>query len=321
MPLRQSTPRGDRAAVAACAIALAVAIPVLRAQKPEPPTAAHVASSTLDRIRSTGQIRVGYRTDARPLSFRDESGQPSGYSVDLCGRMVETLRGHTGFTGLKAQWVPVAAENRFQLLEKREVDLLCGADTVTLSRRERVSFSIPIFPGGLGALVRSDSPARLREVLSGRGQTFRPVWRASASRVLEARAFTVVQGTTSVDWVAGRIRELEVIADVATAPDYETGIRSVLDRRADVLFGERAILFDLSRRHSGAQNLMVIDRQFTYEPIAIALGRDDEGLRLAVDRALSTIYRSGDFGGIFAKWFEEPDEGTLNFFRWTALPE
>ena len=65
----------------------------------------------------------------------------------------------------------------------------------------------------------------------------------------------------------------------------------------------------------------MLDRLFTYEPLALALPRGDEDFRLLVDRALSAIYRSGEIGDLYAGWFGEPDEAALTFFRLHTLPE
>jgi ABC-type amino acid transport substrate-binding protein len=184
-----------------------------------------------------------------------------------------------------------------------------------------VSFSIPIFPGGIGALVRSDAPARLREVLTGRGQTYRPTWRASAERALRSRDFSAVAGTTSEKWLTQRIQDLQVIADVSSVSSHDAGLQGVLDRKFDAFFGERAVLLDAARRHSAARDLMVIDRLFTYEPLALALRRGDESFRFLVDRTLSRFYASGEMGDLYTKWFGEPDESALAFFRWNTLPD
>jgi ABC-type amino acid transport substrate-binding protein len=78
---------------------------------------------------------------------------------------------------------------------------------------------------------------------------------------------------------------------------------------------------DAARRHGSARDLLVIDRLFTYEPLAIGCRRGDEDLRLFVDRTLSRLYGSGDMGGLYTKWFGEPDDTTLAFFRWNTLPD
>jgi ABC-type amino acid transport substrate-binding protein len=320
-PLRSAGARWHRATVAACAIALLGADPLLLAQKPPAAAAAptSAAAGTLARIRDAGRIRIGYRTDARPFSYRDESGQAAGYSVTLCQRIADAAKGEPGLSSMTVEWVPVTAEDRFRALQQNQIDLLCGAETVTLTRRAEVSFSIPIFPGGIGALVRADAPARLREVLSGRGQTFHPIWRGSATQILQARAFSAVEGTTSEKWLAERIRDLQVVTDISRVSGYDTGLQGVLDRRSDALFAERAVLLDAARRHASARDLVVLDRLFTYEPLALAFGRGDEDFRLLVDRTLSGLYSSGEMGGLYTKWFGEPDETTLSFFRWNTL--
>jgi putrescine:ornithine antiporter len=322
---RSAGPRGHRVWIAACALAFLATPPLVIAQKPpapqSPPAAAAAPSGTLDRIRSAGRIRLGYRTDARPFAYRDESGQAAGYSIALCQRIGDELKDEPGLAGVSVEWVPVTVDNRFRALQQGEIDVLCGAETVTLARRAEVDFSIPIFPGGVGALLRSDAPARLREVLAGRGQTYRPTWRASASQVLQARAFTAVAGTTAAKWLTERTQELQVVAALSTVDAYETGIRALLDRRSDAFFGERAILLDAARRHPSARDLTVLDRLFTYEPLALALGRGNDDFRLLVDRTLSRFYASGELGSLYVKWFGEPDESAMTFFRWNTLSD
>lgn len=301
----------SRRTTMAISMTVLLAAPILVAQG--------TPGGTLDRIRAAGKIRLGYRTDARPFAYKDDGGQPAGYSVALCHLVADAVKGEPGLSGVTAEWVPVTAEERFGALEQGRIDVLCGAETVTLERRAHVSFSIPIFPGGIGALVRADAPARLREVLSGRAQTYRPTWRASATQVLQARAFSAIQGTTADTWLASRIKELQVIAEVSRVNGYDAGIQALVDRRSDAFFGERAVLIDASRRHAAARDLQVIDRLFTFEPLALAFGRGDEAFRLLVDRTLSRTYGSGDISWLYTKWFGEPDDTTMTFFRWNTL--
>jgi ABC-type amino acid transport substrate-binding protein len=108
---------------------------------------------------------------------------------------------------------------------------------------------------------------------------------------------------------------------LTTVTSYEAGVSGVLDRSADVFFADRAILVDAAQSSSSADELLVVERLFTHEPIALALGRDDDDFRLVVDRALSKLYTSPEFETIYLKWFGEPDDATTSFFRMNALPE
>ena len=95
----------------------------------------------------------------------------------------------------------------------------------------------------------------------------------------------------------------------------------MLNREVRRLFGDRPILLDAANRGPSAEDLVVLERQFTFEPLALALARGDEDFRLLVDRTLSELYRSGEIAKLYAKWFGEPDESTLTFFQLSALPE
>jgi putrescine:ornithine antiporter len=283
--------------------------------------AAPASAGTLDQIKAGARIRLGYRTEARPLSYRDDAGQPAGYSVALCQHIAAAAKTELGLADLSIEWVPVTIETRFRALQQGEIDLLCGAETATLARRGEVSFSIPTFPGGIGVLLRADAPARLREVASGRPAEFRPYWRGTVGQVLQEQTFSVVRGTTSEGWLAGRAKDFQIAAKVAPVESYDAGVRGVLDRSINVFFGDRALLLDAVKRSPSARDLVVVDRLFTHEPLALALPRGDEDFRLLVDRTLSRLYKSGEIGGIYAKWCGEPDENALTFFRWNALPD
>lgn len=301
--------RKVRVAILAMAVLAAALAPV-----------AEAAGGTLDRIKESGRIALGYRADARPFSYKDESGKPAGYSVGLCQKVADQVKADLGLAALAVEWVPVTVDDRFRAVQEGKIDLLCGADSATLARRKDVSFSIPIFPGGIGAIVRSDASFRLKEVLSQQKPT-RPFWRGSPAQLLEQQTFSVLKGTTSEAWLAGRIGKLQIAAKVAPVDSYEAGIKRVLDRSSNVFFGDRAILVDAWRRSASPQDLQVLDRRFSDEAFALALARGDEEFRLAVDRTLSRYFMSDAFRETFAKSFGTMTDPVSTFFHLSALPE
>lgn len=277
-------------------------------------------ATTLERIRATGNLRLGYRSDARPFSYRDESNRPAGYVVSLCETVVDAI-GRSAGRSIRTEWMEVSAAGSVDAVTNGDVDLLCGATSETLERREQVSFSIAVFPGGIGALMRSDAPDRLRLVLEGRPVPSTPLWRGTPAHVLQHRVFSAVSGTTSEAWLNERIATFRILSEVSPVDSYEAGVERVLDRRSDVMFGDRAILLAAAASSHGADDLMVLDRLFTLEPVALAMARGDEELRLVVDRALSELYGTPEFGELYTGFFGEPDERVLLFYRISALPE
>jgi polar amino acid transport system substrate-binding protein len=277
---------------------------------------------TLDRIREAKKITFGYRTDARPFSYRDEKGAAAGYSVELCGRVANQVKQEVGLPELTVEWVPVTLEERFNAVEQGKVDLLCGADSVSLTRRKQVSFSIPILASGMGAIMRADAPVPLRAVLTEGQALPHPIWRGSPARtILEKKTFSIVAGTASEKWLAGRIDAFEIDAKIAPVESYQAGIQSVLDRRSDVFFGDFPILLDAAKRNPSARDLVVLERVFTYEPLGLVLARGDEDFRLVVDRTLSRLFGTDEFRDLYAKWFGQFSATAAAFFHLNAIPE
>jgi len=286
-----------------------------KATAPAPPPA-----TALERIRASGTLNLGYRADAQPFSYQ-ESGKPTGYSIDLCQRVAESVKSELNLPGLKVDWVAVTPDNQFQALEQHQIDVLCGSTSITLQRRKQVDFSSPIFPGGIGVLVRSDAPKQLTNILAGKAQDYRPTWRAVALNILREQTFAAVAASTGEQWVAQKGNELQVQFRVTPVPNYDAGVQAVLGSKASAFFAERAALLDAAKRQASGDRLTVIDRQFTYEPLALALARGDDDFRLLVDRSLSLFFNSSAFPTTYTKWFGKADETAKNFFRWNALPE
>jgi len=306
---------GYRFGIAAFAFAVLAPAYLLHAQ------AVQTSAETLARVRQAGTLKLGYYPGARPFSYQDEAGKPAGYAVALCQEIAKNLKTEMGLPALAVEFVTVAGGDRFDAVQQGKVDLLCVPAVETLARRREVAFSIPVFPGGVGALIRADAPSQLRDVLSGRPEPFRPQWRASVAQALQKRIFSAVIGTTVLTWLNGKLDDFKIAATVSPVESHDAGVQRVLDRKCDVFFGERSILLDAARRSPSAGDLTVFDRTFAYEPMALVLPRGDEDLRLLVDRSLSRLYRSGAFLTLYKTFFAEPGENMLTFFRMSAIPE
>jgi len=278
-------------------------------------------AETLARVRQAGTLKLGYYTNAQPFSYQDEGGKPAGYAVALCQEIAKDLKAELGLPTLAVEFVSVTTSDRYDVLQQGKIDLLCGPSVETLARRKEVAFSIPIYPAGIGALMRADAPAALRDVLAGGEAPYRPQWRASAALALQKRTYSAATGTIVLTWLESKKDEFNINAGIVPVENNEAGVQRVLDGRTDVLFGERAMLQSAAKRNPSAAKLIVLDRMFTYEPIALALARGDDDFRLLVDRSLSRLYRTGAVQALYKGFFGDPGENILTFFRLCTIPE
>jgi len=122
---------------------------------------------TLKKIKTSGTLNIGYRESSPPFSFMGPDKRPIGYSIDLCMHVATAIQKQLGLANLKLGWVPVTAENRIEMVVRGSVDIECGTTTASLSRQERVDFSLMTFVDGAGLLTTPAANLRGAADLAG----------------------------------------------------------------------------------------------------------------------------------------------------------
>ena len=279
------------------------------------------SAATLDRIRESGSIKLGYLADARPFSFRNEAGAAEGYAVALCQQVADQVKKGLALPSLRVEWVPVTPDDRLSDVQQGNVDLLCAPTSATLARRQDVSFSIPIFAGGNRAVLRADAPTALLEAL-GESKGPRAVWRGQpAAKVLKGTSFAVVAGTTSETWLKSRRAALQVDARIVPVADYRSGLQQVRDGKADVFFGERSLvlgaLSDKEREESRHPGSPVHERAGAHSRWHAATRTSGSS---SIARSASST-RPARFGELYKRWYGAFDEATRTYFEWNTPGE
>jgi ABC-type amino acid transport substrate-binding protein len=261
-------------------------------------------AGTLDKVRQDKALRIAFRDDAPPFSFTDSTGLPAGFMVDLCRSVAKHIGEQLNISDLKVSYVLVTAANRFDTIENGKADLLCEPTSTTLSRREQIDFSIPTFVDGASLLVAGDGPGDFG--------------------ALSGKKIGVLAGTTTEQGLRDTLASANIVAEIAPAKTHEEGL-AMLDKGEIVAyFADRAILSYLASKSSDASKLRLADNYFSLEPYALALAHGDEDFRLAVDRALSHIYRSGEIALVFAHTFGaqmQPSDTLKTLYLVSALPD
>jgi ABC-type amino acid transport substrate-binding protein len=261
-------------------------------------------AATLDHVKQDKTLRIAFRDDAPPFSFTDSIGEPAGFMVDLCRSVAKHIGADLNINDLKVAYVLVTAANRFDAIENGKADLLCEPTSETLSRRAQVDFSIPTFVDGASLLVGADAP--------------------SDFAALSGKKIGVLAGTTTEKSLRDTLASAGLVADITPAKTHQEGL-AMLDKGEIVAyFADRAILAYLASKSADPSKLRLANNYFSIEPYALALPHGDEDFRLAVDRALSHIYRSGEIAIVFAHTFGEqmqPSDILKTLYSVSALPD
>ena len=270
-----------------------------------PLAAAAQNASRLERIKAARTITIAFAEDAAPFSFR-EGGQPAGYSVDLCQRVVAGIKAQLKLEELKINWVGASTPERLKLVAAGKADLECGITTHTLRRQEQVEFSLPVFVDGGGVLVAKGSP-----IVGMPG--------------LDGRKVAVVRGTTTAGHLEAALKKRSATAQVVPTENRADAM-AMLDRgEVDAYAGDRGVLIGQAMTtKTRTPEWSLLDVQFSYEPYAFAMPRGDPALRLAVNRALAGIYRSRQIEDVYGRWlgrFGPPPPLVQAMFLLNQIPE
>jgi len=244
-------------------------------------------AGTIEQIRESKTLRIAYDPGAPPFSYivpgSPATALPQGYSVELCREIANLFKEQLKVPDLKVAYVPVNTQDRFDAIISGKADLLCESSTATLSRRQKVDFSIPIFLDGASFVIRPDGP---RDV-----------------KFLAGKKVAVLPGTTTEEELRRALTGTRINAEVVLVKTNQEGIDAVEKGAVAAYFADRATLTFLLRKEKQAANLLMADTYLSVEPIALALKLGDSDFRLAVDTALSHIYRRGEITVIFKTAF------------------
>ena len=244
---------------------------------------AQTVPNTLARIKAAKSINVAYSADSLPFSFNAANGEPAGYSIDLCKRVIAQIGRAVGEPNLKVVWLAGPVSERLQMIASGRADLECANTTQTQTRLANVDFSNLIFIDGGGFLVRAGSPVNELADLSG-------------------KRIAVLKGTTTETRLNDALRRRLINATVVPIADAAEGVALLESGGADAYAGDKIKLIGLAAQAKEPAKFALLLEELSYEPYALALPRNDSALRLEVNKALTQVYIGGDIETIFAQW-------------------
>ena len=240
-------------------------------------------TGTLEKIRKQGAITMGYVEGSAPFSFTDAGKQPQGYSVDLCREIASGIRAQLGLGSLKTRWVALTLQNRLEAVKSGRVDIECSTTTWTLGRQADVDFSLITFVDGGSILTRVESEA-------GRLADF------------DGKRIAVITGTTTEKALKENLARRAIKAAVVTVKARDEGLRLLDERKVDGFASDRIVLIGVVLTTETRGAFKLLDEDFSIEPYALALPRGDIEYRLAVNRVLARLYRTGDIQKVYDRW-------------------
>jgi len=249
------------------------------------PFAAPASGQTgaLQKIRKQGVVTLGYIDGAAPFSYADGNGDPQGYSVDLCRAVAEGLRTQLKRENLKTRWVKLTIQNRLDAVRRGQVDIECSTTTWTLGRQALVDFSLVTFVDGASILAKADTEVSRLTDYNG-------------------KRIAVISGTTTEKVLREALGRRLIRAEVVPVKTRDEGLALLNQSQVEGLASDRTTLIGVVAKSASGGVFKLLDEDFSIEPYALVLPRGDYDFRLAVNRVLAGLYRTGEIRPIYDRW-------------------
>jgi ABC-type amino acid transport substrate-binding protein len=250
-----------------------------------PAQAQQATSATLARIADAGRMVVGFVPDALPLSHRGADGKITGYSIELCRIIAQEVQSSLGLEDLAIEYRPLMAPgDRQAAVARGEVDIECGASTVTLGRREQVDFSLLTLITGASSLSLKKSGIRSNSDLNG-------------------KRVGLLGDTTTEAAFAEFLETNEFRARITRVSSHDEGLELLDSGGIDAYVSDQTILVGHIIEAEDPSQYSLAQDLFSFEPYGLMLPKNDAAFRLVIDRALARTYRSGRIQRLYYNWF------------------
>jgi len=229
-------------------------------------TALAQAQTTLERIRETGTVRIGYANET-PFAYTDASGQVTGESPEIAKKIFQQM-GIAKVEAVLTEWgalIPGLRAGRF--------DLIAAGMYITPPRCQQVIFTDPHYQIPDTLLVRKGNPKNLH--------SYQDIAKDPSIKL------AVMAGTVELGYAReGGVSDVQILQ----VPDTTAQLQAVRAGRADAASATWLTVKNLAAK-GGDSVEMVMD--FVDDPAhtgygGLAFRPEDSDLRDAVNRQLKS---------------------------------
>ena len=246
-------------------------------------------ADTLDRLLRNEPLTIGYTTrNTFPFSYASTSGEPRGYVVELCQRIIELVGG--GKVSPQIKYLPLEPGQRVAMLANGTTDLDCSPNSENELRGAQVAFLPTIFVDETRLMVPATSKARSANDLRG-------------------KRVAVLSGSSNVQIVMKLDKEKSLNLTVVPLKSWEEVVSYLDGGNADAYLNSESFIRTRWARE-GAKGQRLLPDFSEHRARGIMINSDEKKFKDAAEVALRKLVKSGEFEKIYERWFRsaiQPD--------------
>lgn len=227
--------------------------------------------AVMQRIKSSGVMKVGFEGTYPPFNFLNEQKQLDGFDVDISNEIAKRL-------GVKAEFVATQFDALIGGLEADKWDIVIAQMSITDKRKQQVDFTDPYVITGGVIIIRQDesgyttlADVKGKKVGAGSGTTFEEVAKKAG-------------------------------ADVKTYKSVNEYVQDLQNKRLDAIINDKITMGYLIKSKNLPLKISSTDL-VSQDVIGMAVKKDNSDFVAAVNKALADMKTDGAYKTIYLKWF------------------
>lgn len=244
---------------------------------------------TLRKIKESGTIHIGNRDSSIPFSYKPAgSGDPVGFSNDICLKIVDAVKAKLGLPALRVQYTLLNSLNRIPLIQNGTVDLDCATTTNSVVRQQQVAFAPSHFVTNITVAVKKKSGITSLADLAG-------------------KSVATVAGSTSIQLLRSfrRTENLEV-QEISGKDTADAFLLLASDRAVAYVLDDVQLAGLIAVSPNPGDYVILKDVVLRQEPYGIMLRKNDAPFQALVDQTVTQLMKSGEMERLYARWFTQP---------------
>ena len=232
-----------------------------------------------NKIEERGSIIVGLDDTFVPMGFRDNSGEFTGFDVEMAREAIRRI-------GSDIEFQPVDWNLKEQELDSGNIDMIWNGYSINDERKEKVNFTKPYLDNKQIIVALNESDINTKADLKGR--------------------IVATQNSSS---------SLAAIEAEGALPDFKNGEAILFDtyneafmdleaKRVEAVVAD-AVLARYYIAERGEEKYKIVDGDFGDEEYGVGLRKSDKTLLEKLNKALDEMKADGTAEAISVKWFGE----------------
>ncbi|MGX6445373.1 amino acid ABC transporter substrate-binding protein [Neobacillus sp. K501] len=227
----------------------------------------------LAKIKDDGKILIGTEGTYAPFTFHDESGNLTGFDVEIAKEIAKRL-------GVEAEFKETQWDSMFAGLDAKRFDMIANQVGIREDRQEKYDFSDPYITSAAVLIAHKDND--------------------------KVKSFEDIKGLNSAQSLTSNYGDMakKFGANLVGVEGFTQSVELLASKRVDVTINDRISYLDFMKQKPDAP-IKVVATSDDASVSGFMFRKNNDTLVKEVNKALTEMIEDGTYTKISEKWFGE----------------